>query len=184
MADFSASVPARTDAAPQKQDRPPANEARTAQPRSWRIGAVAIVAAGVGLGYVVGRASSLHNAPISSASAEVTVDGSSAPEGLGPSAWALHVVAIQGASQAPAEDRSTAKLAIAPVVDNQPLTVDEVREAQAWLNAFGFSSGPVDGLAGPQTMAAVKRYRIARQMDDEGGLDRSVLKQMRQQSGQ
>ena len=113
---FGISVPARTDAAPQSQHRPAANEARTAQPRSWRVGAVTIVAASVGLGYVVGRASSLHDAPSSSASAEVTVEGSSAPEGLGPSAWALHVGAVQGASQAPAEDRSTAKLAIAPMV--------------------------------------------------------------------
>jgi peptidoglycan hydrolase-like protein with peptidoglycan-binding domain len=73
---------------------------------------------------------------------------------------------------------------IAPVSEPQQLNADEVHEAQAWLNAFGFSPGPVDGLAGPQTMAAVKRYRLARKMEEMGGLDQSVLKQMRQQSGQ
>ena len=163
---------------------PNSREARTAQTRRWRAGAVAIIATSVGLGYVAGRTSTPHHAPISSASAEVTMDASSAPEGVGPSAWAQHVDALQGAFRTPAEERSTAKPAIAPAVDSQPLNADEVREAQAWLNAFGFSSGPVDGLAGPQTMAAVKRYRIARQLDEEGGLDRPVLKHMRQQSGQ
>jgi hypothetical protein len=39
-------------------------------------------------------------------------------------------------------------------------------------------------LAGPKTTVAVKRYRVARQMEEAGGLDRSVLQQVRQQVGQ
>ena len=54
---------------------------------------------------------------------------------------------------------------------------------QAWLKAFGFYHGPVDGVSGPLTATAVKRYRIARKIDEAGGLDRSILKQVRQQSG-
>jgi peptidoglycan hydrolase-like protein with peptidoglycan-binding domain len=52
---------------------------------------------------------------------------------------------------------------------------------QARLKGFGFYAGPVDGLPGPKTTAAVKRYRTARQMEETGGLDRSVLQQVRQQ---
>ena len=68
--------------------------------------------------------------------------------------------------------------------DARPLNSDEVLETQAWLKAFGFDPGPLDGLAGPKTTDAVKRYRTARQMEETGSLDRSVLRQVRQQSGQ
>ena len=57
-------------------------------------------------------------------------------------------------------------------------------ETQAWLNAFGFYSGPLDGLPGPQTTDAVKRYRTARQLEETSALDRSLLQQVRQQVGQ
>ena len=53
-----------------------------------------------------------------------------------------------------------------PIRDTRPLTSDEVLETQASLTAFGFYSGPLDGLPGPQTTAAVKRYRLARQMEE------------------
>jgi localization factor PodJL len=110
------------------------------------------------------------------------VDASHAPEGLAPSAWASQIDAVQEASP-PVAEMSTSQSATVPVSQSQPLTADEVREAQAWLTAFGFSPGPIDGFAGTQTMAAVKRYRIARNMKEPGGLDQAVLKQMRQQSG-
>ena len=69
------------------------------------------------------------------------------------------------------------------IPSSEPINTDEVREVQAWLKAFGFYHGPVDGVSGPLTATAVKRYRIARKIDEAGGLDRSVLKQVRQQSG-
>lgn len=71
-----------------------------------------------------------------------------------------------------------------PIGDTRPLDGDEVLETQAWLRAFGFYSGPLDGLTGPKTTDAVKRYRTARQMEETGALDRSVLQQVRQQVGQ
>jgi len=148
--------------------------------RRLRLIATAVVA--LVLGYVGGRATTWQSGPILAASAGVDVDPSLAPEGLAPSAWALKIDAVQEASP-PVAEMSTSQSATAPVSEAQPLTADEVREAQAWLNAFGFSPGPVDGLAGSQTMAAVKRYRIARNMEEPGGLDQAVLKQMRQQSG-
>ena len=65
----------------------------------------------------------------------------------------------------------------------RPLRRDEVRETQAWLKAFGFYPGPLDGLQGPQTKAAVKRYQAARQREETGVLDRPLLQQVRQQGG-
>jgi len=41
-----------------------------------------------------------------------------------------------------------------------------VRETQAWLKAFGFDPGPLDGLPGSRTMAAVKRYQATRQAEE------------------
>jgi hypothetical protein len=160
-----------------------------APPKVWapqfdgrRIHSMATLVVAVVLGYVAGRAATWQQGPILAASAEVAVDPSPAPEGLAPLVWAFHTDAVHEASP-PVAKVSTHKLT-APVSEPQQLNADEVREAQAWLNAFGFSSGPVDGLAGPQTMAAVKRYRLARKMEEMGGLDQPVLKQMRQQSGQ
>jgi len=161
-----------------------------APPKIWtpqfdgrRIHSMATLVVALVLGYVAGRAATWQQGPILAASAEAAVDPSPAPEGLAPLAWASHIDAVQEASP-PVAEVSTPKFSTAPVSEPQPLNADEVREAQAWLNAFGFSSGPIDGLAGPQTIAAVKRYRLARKMEEMGGLDQSVLKQMRQQSGQ
>jgi peptidoglycan hydrolase-like protein with peptidoglycan-binding domain len=71
-----------------------------------------------------------------------------------------------------------------PIGNTRPLSSDEVLETQAWLKAFGFDPGPLDGLPGPQTTAAVKRYRTARQMEETDALDRSILQQVPQQVGQ
>jgi hypothetical protein len=66
----------------------------------------------------------------------------------------------------------------------RPLSSDEVREMQAWLKAFGFDPGPLDGLPGSRTTAAVKRYQAARQAEETGLLDRSLLRQVRKNAGQ
>ncbi len=55
---------------------------------------------------------------------------------------------------------------------------------QAWLKAFGFDPGPLDGVPGSRTLAAVKRYQAARQTEETGLLDRSLLRQVRRQAGQ
>lgn len=55
---------------------------------------------------------------------------------------------------------------------------------QAWLKAFGFDPGPLDGVPGSRTLAAVKRYQAARQTEETGLLDRSLLRQVRKQAGQ
>lgn len=176
------SVPALTKSGRCANHGQPLNAAPVRQFDGRRLRLIATAVVALLLGYVGGRATTWQSGPILAASAGVDVDPSHAPEGLAPSAWALKIDAVQEASP-PVAEMSTSQSATAPVSEAQPLTADEVREAQAWLNAFGFSPGPIDGLAGTQTMAAVKRYRIARNMEEPGGLDQAVLKQMRQQSG-
>jgi hypothetical protein len=70
-----------------------------------------------------------------------------------------------------------------PTGGARPLSYDEVRETQAWLKAFGFDPGPLDGVPGSRTTAAVKRYQAARQTETSGQLDRSLLRQVRKDAG-
>lgn len=77
----------------------------------------------------------------------------------------------------------TAPPASAAPIDVSPLTLDEVREVQTWLKAFGLDPGPIDGLAGPLTTAAIKRYESARQRSPTGTLDRRLLELLRHDGG-
>jgi hypothetical protein len=63
------------------------------------------------------------------------------------------------------------------------LTNDEIREMQAWLKAFGFDPGPIDGYPGARTTAAIKRYQAARQTEETGQMDRSLLRKVRREAG-
>jgi peptidoglycan hydrolase-like protein with peptidoglycan-binding domain len=76
---------------------------------------------------------------------------------------------------------------IPPLPEKKPAVVilsnDEVREMQAWLKAFGYDPGPIDGYAGARTTAAVKRYQAARGTQETGQLDRPLLRQVRRQAG-
>src|SRR4030095_16605191 len=63
------------------------------------------------------------------------------------------------------------------------LNNDEIREMQAWLKAFGFDPGPIDGYPGARTTAAIKRYQAARQTEETGQLDRSLLRKVRREAG-
>jgi peptidoglycan hydrolase-like protein with peptidoglycan-binding domain len=63
------------------------------------------------------------------------------------------------------------------------LTRDEVGEVQAWLRAFEIHPGPVDGIAGPRTFAAVKAFASAHQLPETGQLDRAFLETLRRKSG-
>lgn len=48
----------------------------------------------------------------------------------------------------------------APIAPPQPDTSrDVVRERQAWLNQIGIDAGPVDGIVGPRTTAAITEYQ-------------------------
>lgn len=137
-------------------------------------------------GYLAGRLTIFENAPTSNANASQAQAEPPAPEPLAPLVWASQVSVIREASLAspPVSEVTAPKPAGKPMGDTRPLNSDEVLETQAWLKAFGFDPGPLDGLPGPKTTDAVKRYRTARRMEETGSLDRSVLQQVRQQSGQ
>ena len=47
---------------------------------------------------------------------------------------------------------------------SRPLTKDEIRELQGKLGAAGFTAGPIDGVVGPQTQAALRRYAESRSL--------------------
>ncbi|MBS0547826.1 MAG: peptidoglycan-binding protein [Proteobacteria bacterium] len=61
------------------------------------------------------------------------------------------------------------------------LSIEELRELQTLLTALGFSPGPVDGVLGSQTQAAILRYETARNLPQIGGADRALLEHLRQE---
>jgi Putative peptidoglycan binding domain len=137
-------------------------------------------------GYLTGRLAVLGATPTADANTNQALAAPSAPESVAPLALAPPVTVLSEASSipAPVSEVTTSKSVSTPIWNTRPLSSDEVLETQAWLKAFGFDPGPLDGLPGPQTIAAVKRYRGARQMEQTEALDRSVLQQVRQQVGQ
>ena len=58
------------------------------------------------------------------------------------------------------------------VPDPQQMTRDEVRKAQQALKLEGFDPGPLDGIAGPSTAAAVRKFQKSNRMKVTGLLDR------------
>ena len=147
---------------------------------------IAVMAALFLGGYLTGRLAVLGATPTADANTNQALTAPSAPESVAPLALAPPVTVLSEASSipAPVSEVTTSKSVSTPIWNTRPLSSDEVLETQAWLKAFGFDPGPLDGLPGPQTIAAVKRYRGARQMEQTEALDRSVLQQVRQQVGQ
>src|SRR5262245_33402116 len=68
---------------------------------------------------------------------------------------------------------------LSPPPSEAALPVRDVREVQARLRAFGFEPGPVDGVAGRQTEAAVRRYQQSRTQWQTGKVDSELLEQLR-----
>jgi hypothetical protein len=93
--------------------------------------------------------------------------------------------AVQGVSATVREETPIvlAPVASAPVEpspEQAPLRRDEVREVQTKLRSFGFNPGPLDGAAGPMTLAAVGRYQQDRGQQQTSTVDRDLLEQLRQ----
>jgi hypothetical protein len=72
-------------------------------------------------------------------------------------------------------------LAPEPVMPQGKLEIYEVMEIQTRLKAIGLYPGPLDGVAGALTKAAIKRYEASRDQPQSGKLDRELLKQLRQE---
>jgi len=51
----------------------------------------------------------------------------------------------------------------------------QVRQVQQRLNAIGYHAGAVDGVLGPQTESALRRFQRARNLDATGHIDSKTL---------
>jgi len=80
----------------------------------------------------------------------------------------------------------------APVAPNAPapaversdlaeLNASEIWELQARLEFLGMRPGSLDGIPGPQTAAAIRRYEESRGRAQTGTLDRELLERLRQE---
>jgi hypothetical protein len=61
------------------------------------------------------------------------------------------------------------------IVRDQPLLKDVNRRAQQRLKELGFDPGPVDGLWGPKSQAALRRYQETYELPVTGEVDRPTL---------
>lgn len=68
---------------------------------------------------------------------------------------------------------------VAPTPSNRPLSAEEVKEVQILLKALGFDAGGADGMVGPMTIAAVKRYEPSRGWPASGEVDLRLLESLR-----
>jgi peptidoglycan hydrolase-like protein with peptidoglycan-binding domain len=59
----------------------------------------------------------------------------------------------------------------------------DVRTAQQALKDKGFDPGPIDGVKGPRTTAAVKKYQQAEGMTASGNLDDETMNRLRAAGG-
>lgn len=64
--------------------------------------------------------------------------------------------------------------------DSDQLSREEVRKAQQALKAEGFDPGPLDGIVGPLTRTAVRRFQKLNRIRVTGTLDRSTRDRLAQ----
>jgi hypothetical protein len=75
---------------------------------------------------------------------------------------------------APAAPAAPAAVAVA--APSRPLSKDEIKELQGKLSAAGFTAGPIDGIVGPQTQAALRRYAEARSLAKPDATQETLLR--------
>ena len=77
--------------------------------------------------------------------------------------------------------RETAAAMTAP--DDPPMTWVEIREIQGRLRGFGYEVGPLDGVVGRQTTAAIRQFQAALALPATGTPDRDLLQRLRAKAG-
>lgn len=65
------------------------------------------------------------------------------------------------------EPKASPAAVVLPVTP-APLNLQETRELQRMLEAAGFNPGPIDGVVGPMTLSAVRKYAEARTIPNAG----------------
>jgi len=94
---------------------------------------------------------------------EAKAEARAAGDAAGPAAVRQDVVEVK-ATPAPVAEPVVATPPAPPEVASAPLTKDEIKEMQGKLGAAGFTVGPIDGIVGPQTQAALRRYTQSRSL--------------------
>jgi type IV secretory pathway VirB10-like protein len=93
-------------------------------------------------------------------------------------AGARSVPAPEPAATPPVEPAPPPAVAAPP----QPLSKDEIKELQGKLGEAGFPVGPIDGIAGPQTQEALRRYARARSLARPPEVTQETLLRLRSES--
>lgn len=75
---------------------------------------------------------------------------------------------------------SAAEFVPPKAVVSQPLDRRGIVELQTKLRSLGFSPGPIDGVAGPMTLLAIKRYQQSKGHPQTATVDDELLKQLRE----
>jgi type IV secretory pathway VirB10-like protein len=83
--------------------------------------------------------------------------------------------APQPVAASPVAPASPPAAAAAPAPP-QPLSKDEIKELQGKLGAAGFAAGPIDGVVGPQTQAALRRYGQSRNLAKPEATQETLLR--------
>jgi hypothetical protein len=71
---------------------------------------------------------------------------------------------VAEAQPAPTPAPAAPAVTVVAVEPSRPLSRDEIKELQGKLGAAGFTAGPIDGVVGPQTQAALRRYAQSRSL--------------------
>ena len=178
-----------TSRSPQSQDSPPATSPVANEARPGRVLPYVVLMAALVVGaYLFGRLTDTTPAPDVSfdetpAAVALTPPPSAPPEPAPLAPASPAIVPAEASAGAIAPEVAKPNPVNTPTMAARPLSSGEMRELQAWLGALGFGPGPLDGLPGPQTTAAVKRYQAAREQDQTGLVDRSLLQQVRKEVG-
>jgi len=87
---------------------------------------------------------------------------------------------VAEAKPAPTPAPAAAPVASAPspavAAPSRPLSKDEIKELQGKLGAAGFTAGPIDGVVGPQTEAALRRYAQSRRLAKPEATQETLLR--------
>jgi putative peptidoglycan binding protein len=104
------------------------------------------------------------SSPPTSHVVEARAEARAAVDAAGPAAVRHEVVEVKATPPAPVAEPAVPPPAPQPEVASAPLSRDEIKEMQGKLGAAGFTAGPVDGIVGPQTQAALRRYTQSRSL--------------------
>lgn len=65
-------------------------------------------------------------------------------------------------------------------IQHIPKRISIVKEAQILLNKLGYRSGPADGILGPKTKHAIRRFRNVYRMGNQPIINHKVLEKLRE----